>query len=210
VRGAEVNVIGTVNVFEAARNLGLNFVCYASSASVYGLEDPAHPEPITLYGVYKLACEGVAGTYWHEHGIGSLGLRPLIIYGPERDVGLSAGPSLACQAAAEGRPYTVPVTGHTDFVFVRDVAAAFAEAVPQRPEGAHALNVVGESASIADFVDELTRQKPDAQINIEGPVMPVVGTMEGPDVRDLLPGVPRTKLTDGIGQTLTYYADGPR
>jgi len=70
VLGARVNVVGTVNVFEAVkRRLGrIPGVAYASSAAVYSATDPSPaPEsgptrPMTHYGVYKLANEGTAGS----------------------------------------------------------------------------------------------------------------------------------------------------
>src|ERR1051326_8449740 len=59
VRGARVNVVGTVNVFEAAKRTGLTTtIAYASSAAVYDAH--ANVAPATLYGVYKLANEGTA------------------------------------------------------------------------------------------------------------------------------------------------------
>ena len=60
LRGLEVNLAGTVNVFESARQQGLGRVVYCSTAGVYGPDDGARPDPATLYGVYKLAGEGVA------------------------------------------------------------------------------------------------------------------------------------------------------
>ena len=58
VRGAQINLIGTLNVFDAARAAGLRSVLYASSAGVFGLDDGAQPHPETHYGAFKLACEG--------------------------------------------------------------------------------------------------------------------------------------------------------
>ena len=57
--------------------------------------------PRTLYGVYKLANEGTARVYWQEDGVASVGLRPFSVYGPGRDQGLTAGPTLAMRG---GRP----------------------------------------------------------------------------------------------------------
>ena len=67
-RGAQVNLIGSLNVFEAARRSGLKHVVYASSAGVYGPDDATRPRPTTLYGTWKLACEGVARAYFADHG----------------------------------------------------------------------------------------------------------------------------------------------
>ena len=100
--GMQVNLAGTINVFEAARHAGIGRVVYSSSAGVYGPEDGDRPEPATLYGVYKLACEGVARVSWIEHRIASVGFRPYIVYGPGREGGASAGPTLRFQITAAG------------------------------------------------------------------------------------------------------------
>src|SRR5262249_20476427 len=102
--GAQVNVLGTVNVFEAARLAGLRTtIAYASSAAVYDARGIL--APTTHYGVYKLANEGTARIYWTEDGVASLGLRPFCVYGPGRDQGLTSSPTLAMVAAARGEPY---------------------------------------------------------------------------------------------------------
>src|SRR4051794_23649624 len=91
VLGAQVNVVGTVNVFEVAKRTGLRRVVYASSAAVYGISEE-YPEgpiehdaplrPRTHYGVYKQANEGTARVYWADDGVPSIGLRPYVVYGP--------------------------------------------------------------------------------------------------------------------------------
>ena len=88
--GMHVNVAGTVNVFDAvSRRLDrIPGVVYASSTAVYNSSDPSPaPEqggtaPTTLYGVSKLADEGVARIYLTDTGVPSIGLRPYVVYGP--------------------------------------------------------------------------------------------------------------------------------
>src|SRR5690606_32711359 len=87
VRGVNVNLVGTINVFEAARRHGIPNLTYASSAAVFGPDDGTHPYPMTIYGVFKLACEGVARAFAEDHGVASVGFRPLIVYGPGRETG---------------------------------------------------------------------------------------------------------------------------
>jgi len=125
VRGMQINLIGTLNVFEAARAHGIARILYTSSAGVFGSPDGKVPWPITHYGTSKLACEGSARAYLHDHGLASVGFRPFVIYGPGRETGLTAGPSLACRAAVLRERYTIPYTGKAGLVFVDDVAAAY-------------------------------------------------------------------------------------
>ena len=79
VRGAQINLIGTLNVFEAARKLGIARIVYTSSASVFGQRDGRLPQPQSHYGAFKLACEGGARAYWNDHRIASVGFRPYIV-----------------------------------------------------------------------------------------------------------------------------------
>ena len=117
--GMRVNVAGTVNVFEAVskRLDRIPGVAYASSAAVYGLSDPSPaPEsggttPGTLYGVSKLADEGMARVYAADAGLPSIGLRPYVVYGPGRDQGMTSGPTMAMLAAARGEPLRHRVHG---------------------------------------------------------------------------------------------------
>ena len=72
ITGTNVNLIGTINVFEAARHRKMRNVVYASSAGVFGPNDGVVPFPMTLYGVYKLACEGVGRAYAADYGVASV------------------------------------------------------------------------------------------------------------------------------------------
>jgi nucleoside-diphosphate-sugar epimerase len=115
--GGAVNVIGTLNVFEAARACGISQVAYASSAAVYGPDDcnadggtkgpPRECDaanPTTHYGVFKQANEGNARVYFADCGISSVGLRPLTVYGVGRDFGMTSDPTRAMKAAVAVSP----------------------------------------------------------------------------------------------------------
>src|ERR1017187_10328989 len=133
--GGIVNVIGTLNVFEAARDAGRAVrVVYASSSAVWGPEeaygsgklteeDPLKPS--THYGVFKQANEGNARVFYLSSGISSVGLRPWTVYGVGRDRGLTADPTLAMRAVALSQPFRIRLTGHMDLQYVADVAESF-------------------------------------------------------------------------------------
>lgn len=206
VLGANVNLIGTLNVFELAKRAGMKGVAYASSAGVFGPDDAVNPFPMTLYGVYKLGCEGAARAYWEDHKLPSIGFRPLVVYGPGRELGLSAGPSLACREAAFGRDYTIPFSGTSDMIFVDDVAAAFVAAVEKPFDGAHAFNLKGELATVGDVVSEIKAILPSARISVDGPPLPIKADMPDSAIADVLGDLPRTSLKDGVARTIAYYA----
>ena len=206
-RGAEINLIGTINVFEAARALGISQVVYTSSAAAFGPEPGAPPFPVTHYGAFKLACEGCARAYWEEQKIASIGFRPYIVYGPGRETGLTAGPSLACKAAARGEDYTIGYTGESGLIYVDDVAAAYEAAVLGTITGAHVFNLEGVTISTADFAAEIQRQVQGAAITVTGPNLPLPAKMLKDNLSEVLPGLPTPSVADGIAATVTFYRD---
>jgi len=205
VRGAEINLIGTLNVFEAAREHGFPSVVYASSAGVFGPDDARHPAPTTLYGAFKLAGEGCARAYWADIRLPSIGFRPLVVYGPGRETGLSAGPSLACRAAARGEPYVHPFTGRSGLVYVDDCAAMFEQALAAPVAGALVYNLIGDVVAVDDVLSEIRRNVPDARLRAEGPPLPIAPGIVEAGLDELLPGRQRTSLAQGIKATIDHY-----
>jgi nucleoside-diphosphate-sugar epimerase len=167
-RGALVNVVGTVNMFDAVKRRGLSALAYASSAAVYDRTDGvfvaehADGHPINHYGVHKQANEGAARVYWRDDGLASVGLRPHIVYGPGRDHGMTAGPTLAMVAAARGERYEIPFGGRAQFQYAPDAAALFIEAAREPGDGATVRNLGGPSEHVADVVTAIEATMPEA------------------------------------------------
>ncbi|HEU4433989.1 MAG TPA: NAD(P)-dependent oxidoreductase [Pyrinomonadaceae bacterium] len=213
VGGALVNVVGTLNVFQAARAIGVNNVVYASSAAVYGLNDDdavldesAACEPSTHYGVFKRTNEGNARVYFLDHGIRSVGLRPLTVYGVNRDFGLTSDPTKAMKAAVLGRAFHIRFGGATDFQYVADTAAAFIACADKPPEGAEVFNLHGETVTvkrITDLINELTNT---ALITFGGPPIPIAPAMNDAAIRRFIGELPSTPLEIGIRETLDRFA----
>jgi nucleoside-diphosphate-sugar epimerase len=158
--GALVNVIGTVNVFEAARRNGIPRVVYTSSIAVFDQDGGliganAVPRPASQYGVYKLANEGTARAYWTDFGVSSIGVRPMTVYGPGRDRGLTSSPTKAMLAAVLGCRYEIGFGGATLFHHASDVGRALVAAIEAPLDGAHVFNLNGERASVSDIVARL-------------------------------------------------------
>lgn len=209
VRGAMINLVGTLNVFNAAQALGIRRIVFTSSAGVYGPDDATTPRPITHYGTFKLACEGSARAYWADYGIASVGFRPYIVYGFGRETGSTAGPSLACRAAARGESYVIPYASTAGLVFVDDVVAAYEAALLREPDGAHVFNLPGEVVSNDDVVAAVRAVVPDAKIGIDGPALPFVDDIGEGDLRRVFPNLPATSLRDGIRRTIELYRAKP-
>ena len=208
VRGAEVNLIGAINVFEGALKHGLKKVAYTSSIGVYGPDHAEFPEPTTHYGSFKLASEGVARAFYEEHGISSLGVRPFVVYGPGREIGGSAGPSIACRMAAQGQAYQIPFTGLTGFVYAGDVAEILCQAMLENFQGAPVINMPGITATVEDFILEIQHQMPDAILSSEGSPLPVFGKIQTELSWPLSKNHEPTPLRIGIANTLEYYKSG--
>jgi nucleoside-diphosphate-sugar epimerase len=218
VRGARVNVIGTLNVFDAAaRSRGrVRSVVYASSAGVAGraedyagpIPDDAPHVPRTHYGVFKRANEGNALVWWLDHGIASAGLRPLAIYGVGREIGITSGPTKAIKAAVAGRSYTIPFSGTTGFNYVEDVADVFIRSATAPIDGALALNVPGEVIPVDAFVRAIEDAVPEARgaIRVAGAPIPIACDFLGAGLERLIGKVPRTPVAEGVRRT----ADGFR
>ena len=167
-RGALVNVVGTVNVFEAARRRAVAGIAYASSAAVYDRADglrvteDADGHPTSHYGVHKQANEGAAAVYWHEGGLASVGLRPHIVYGAGRDHGLTAGPTLAMLAAARQETYEIPFAGRAQFQYAEDVACRFIDAARTASTNAVVRNLGGPSEDVTDVIAAIEEVAPEA------------------------------------------------
>ena len=213
-RGALVNVIGTLNVFEAARKvLGqINNVVYASSAAVFGLADRAvterdNPQPTSHYGVFKRCNEGNGAVYFLDHGLSSVGLRPLTVYGVGRDFGVTSDPTKAMKAAVVGRPFHIRFGGRTDFQYVADTAAAFIRAASAKLEGAHVFNLHGETVHIGDVVDEIKKVLPDARITYAEAPLAIPEELDDSAIRAALGPLPTTPLDVGVAETIAGFTE---
>ena len=109
--GARVNVEGTINVFEACREIGLRRIVYASSVASLGMP-PGGEWKETFYGVYKQANEHTAYVYNADLKIPSIGIRPNIVYGLTRDQGVSSKNTIAIQSAVLDEEYDIPYKGN--------------------------------------------------------------------------------------------------
>ena len=214
VAGAMVNVVGTLNLFEAVKTLGINGVVYASSAAVYGMNDDNAAldesvacEPSTHYGVFKRTNEGNARIYFLDQGISSVGLRPLTVYGVNRDTGLTSDPTKAMKAAVLHRPFHIRFSGSTDFQYVADTAAAFVACADEMPNGASVFNLHGETVSVSDVAGIINQRASHELVTCSGPEIPIAPTMNDAAIRSVMPNLPSTPLEQGIEETMRRFAE---
>jgi len=137
-----------------------------------------------------------------------MGFRPLSVYGPGRDFGLTADPTLAMKSAVLGRPFQIRWGGRTDLVYTDDVARAFIVASRSGLPGARVYNLHGSSAAVADVARLITEAWPQAKgslSHVEQPIPFPDALDDARYQRDLGPA-PRTPLEAGVRRTLEEFA----
>ncbi len=216
--GCEVNVLGSVALFELARSLTgrIKGISYASSYAVYGPEaddsslglTAADNRPPSFYGAFKMAVDSIAEQYWRHFGIASVGIRPHVAYGPERTVGLTAGPSQACRAAALGESYSINYTGRVGYDYVEDVARAFVQSALETPPGSTIADLPSQLATTEEFVGIINRVVPGSgsRISVDGPSIPSNIPPQPHFISDLFPDWRATTLEEGVRRTVEFYA----
>jgi UDP-glucose 4-epimerase len=205
VNDAEINVIGTLNVLEAARKSGVSKVIISSSAGIFGelktlpiRED--HPaEPDSPYGASKLCAEKQGLAYAKLYGMNVVCLRYFNVYGPNQrfDAYGNVIPIFAFQML-RGEPLTIFGDGEQtrDFVNVRDVVQANIKAA-MTPSVTGAFNIgSGTRISINNLVERLK--------TVSG-VKPVVrrGPPRAGDVRDSLAHISAAREAFGFEPTVS-------
>ncbi|MGD0012608.1 MAG: NAD(P)-dependent oxidoreductase [Terriglobia bacterium] len=218
LRGALVNVLGTLNVFEVARKRRdlVQRIVYASSAAVFGPEEfyggITVPEgapllPGTHYGVFKQCNEGNARVYSLNDGIPSVGIRPWAVYGVGRDMGISSGPTKAIKAAVLRRPYTIGFTGAIDLQYVRDTARIFIRCAERDIAGAKVYTPRGSVVRVEDFIHTLEQVLPHTGglIKAQGKPLPIAADLDDSALKHDLGEDPRTPLEEGIRETADIF-----
>lgn len=217
--GARVNVVGTVNIFEAARRYQdqVQGLAYASSLAVLGpahlypeqpvTDDvPLHPE--TLYGVYKQANEHTARIYWQDWAISSVGLRPYIVYGVARDQGMTSDIAKAILATAAGRPYHINFDGPVALQYADDVARMFIGCARADYQGAAACNLRNDVVTVSDFIEMIQMEVPESRLTYQADnLLPFPSDLDDSGLRQILGEVPHTPLQTAIQQTLDMFRE---
>jgi nucleoside-diphosphate-sugar epimerase len=204
--GALVNVVGTVNVLEAARRAGLAApVVYASSIAVFGPTGDGDPQ--TLYGIFKRTNEETAERFFEDYGVSSIGLRPHTVYGPGRDQGLTSAPTVAMLAAAAGVRYEIPFGGRLQLQYLPDVAEAFVRAGELDHRGASVHTLDGPSAPVEEVVEliETASGVDCGTITWQGKPLPFPGEADGSSFVELVGGSANRPLADGVADSIERF-----
>ena len=205
--GARVNLVGMVNVLEAAkrRRGRLAPVVYASSVAALDADGGLAGHPGTLYGVYKRANEAAAAVYYTDDGVSSIGLRPHTVYGVGRDQGMTSAPTVAMLAAAAGVPYTIPYGGAGQLQLARDVARAFIGASLSGYEGASVHGLPSRVVSVEEVVAAIATAAPGAAITFAGKPLPFPERAGEGAFAEIVPDFLETPLEAGVVETVERF-----
>jgi len=136
------NILGFANILEACRHNSVKHLVYASSSSVYGLNEKMPfstgdnvDHPISLYAASKKSNELMAHTYSHLYGLPTTGLRFFTVYGPwgRPDMALY----IFTKAITEGRKIQINNNGdmQRDFTYIDDIVNSLSRIIRNIPDG---------------------------------------------------------------------------
>jgi UDP-glucuronate 4-epimerase len=229
------NITGFLNILEACRYYPVEHLSYASSSSVYGLNEKQPfstsdnvDHPISLYASSKKANELMAHTYSHLFQIPTTGLRFFTVYGPwgRPDMALF----IFAKAILEGRPIDIFNKGRMqrDFTYVDDIVQGIIHVIDQPPKANATWNGlipdpstskapykiynIGNSNPVLlmDFINAIERELGmEAKKNLL-PMQPGDVPSTWADVSDLVENLrykPNTPVSEGIKQFVVWYKE---
>lgn len=218
VLGAQVNVMGTLAIFEAYKECRnqVKRVVYASSAAVFGppsdypagsLSDDVRLSPSTNYGFYKICNEGNAKVYFLDHGLTSIGLRPWTVYGVGRDVGMTSEPTKAMKCIALNKPYHITYGGFQDLQYVADVARVFSHSLDVPFEGAKSFNLRGDVVDLKTLHQVFEKLEPEAAklITFGDRQIQIAYDLSDDNLQKEIGPLPKTPLSEGIFRTIKKF-----
>lgn len=229
----DANLVGSFNVLELAKRLGVKHLLMASTSSVYGANDkmPFSERdkadwPMTLYAATKKATEGMAHSHAHLFGVPTTMFRFFTVYGPW------GRPDMALfkfvDAILKGRPIEIYGEGRMkrDFTFIDDLVEAIVRLIdlppqlgqPAGPEGLDTLSPVapwrvvniagGTSVGLMEYVEAIEEALGRTADKVMLPMQPgdVHETHADPSLLVALTGFrPSTTVTEGVRAFVDWY-----
>ncbi len=218
------NLVGFMNILECCRHNDVEYLVYASSSSVYGMndkvpfsEDDRVDNPVSLYAATKKANELMAHSYSKLYGLPTTGLRFFTVYGPWGRPDMA--PMLFASAISKGEPIKVFNNGNMsrDFTFVDDIVLGTIQVIDHRPEPSACAGGVpykvynigcSNPVNLMDFINEI-----EGALGVEA--RKVFLPMQQGDVLRTYADTshlenevgyrPSTTLHDGIGKFIEWF-----
>lgn len=218
---AEVNIVGTIRLLEAARKHGVRKVTFASTGgAIYGdheqtpTPETANAHPLDFYGVSKLSCEHYLFSYRHNYGLDYCALRYGNVYGPRQNAHGEAGVVAIFSARMlRNEPAVIYGDGlqQRDFAYVGDVARANFNAAHQ---GSGIYNIgTGIATDINTVFRELAKATGYALPETHGPAKPGevrLSCIDPAKAKRELGWAPTINLTEGLARTVAYFKTIPQ
>ena len=209
-----VNLVGTNNVFEAARLSGVRRVVYMSSNAIYperrtldgprfDEDDPPGPDATNLvYGACKLFNEHIARYYMEAFGLDPVGIRPTSVFGEGRGQRRGAPGDhfmVAPELAYLGKPVTMPPSEQvSDWIYVRDAAEVFMRAYRVEDPAHRVLNMAGECRRSGEISEHLRALFPEAPLAVSNEPLVMNSLLDTGRLRETLDFTPRYSVEEGI------------
>lgn len=215
----DANTTGTLNVLEAAREVGVEHVIVASSSSVYG-SNPKLPKneqdytrPLSPYAVSKLATESYALAYQRSYGLKTLAFRFFNVYGPNQaaDHAYAAVIPRFLDAVLDGKPAQVHGDGKQsrDFTYVDTVCAVICQAVLKQVYSSEPINLAyGTNTTLLALLEQIeTELGRPVERNHVAPRTGDVRASQADNalVREFFPEVQPVELKDGLARTMEWF-----
>ncbi|MDH3678736.1 MAG: GDP-mannose 4,6-dehydratase [Acidimicrobiia bacterium] len=209
------NVSVTNRMLLAARDCGIEKFVYASSSSIYGdasrypTSEDVRPQPMSPYGVTKLAAEHLCGVFARNYDVPTVSLRYFTVYGPRQRPDMGMYRSIEAALGAGRFPLYGDGRQVRDFTFVGDVVDANIRAATQTTTPGLVANIAGGAeVSLAEVIQTIERivGRPvpiDAQDSQPGDV-----ARTGADTTratDVLQWSPSVSLVDGLQQQVQWH-----
>jgi UDP-glucose 4-epimerase len=219
---AESNILGFLNLLEAAREAGVGKVLFSSTGgAIYGEQDtfPAkegHPiRPVSPYGVSKASGELYLGYYRAQYGLRSVALRYANVYGPRQNPHGEAGVvAIFAERLLRGEPCTIYGSGRQtrDFVYALDVARANLLAAEREVEGP--INIgTGVETDITRLHALLAKAAGVSGKALYAALKPgeqMRSSLDNALATTALGWAPSLTLDEGLAQTVAWFKDGRR
>lgn len=217
---ADINILGTLNLLQAAVRHGVRRVIFASTGgAMYGDQEmlptpeTTLPEPVSPYGVAKLAVERYLHAFHVMHGLPAVVLRYANVYGPRQNPHGEAGVvAIFSRATLEGRTLTINGDGGQtrDYVSVGDIVRANLLATELRlGQGVPILNIgTGTETSVNDLVRSLSRIVGRELPSRHGPGRPGEqrrSALDAAQAKQVLGWEPTPDLQAGLERTFRWF-----
>lgn len=220
VLDADINILGSLNIIEAARINKVKKIIFASSGgTVYGEQkffpaDETHPlNPISPYGVAKLAVENYLYYYYQSFGLEYIALRYANVYGSRQDpLGEAGVVAIFSKKILEGKAPIINGDGKQtrDYVYVGDVVEANLKALNSDFVGS--LNIgTGIESKVLDLFKFLKETAVTDIEKIHGPAKKGEqrrSVLSYDKAKDIIGWVPKVKLGEGLSKTYHWFRQG--